>query len=72
LALQIEVPFNSRATIKIPLQVAEGCTVVEGRTAVWPKSASNEDPGVENVDSADGSVGIMVGSGNYEFKERCH
>jgi alpha-L-rhamnosidase len=71
LAIHVEVPFNSSATIRLPLGSPEGCTVIEGRTAVWPKRGSSPALGIEQVDAVDGIVRIEVGAGNYEFKEHC-
>jgi alpha-L-rhamnosidase len=71
LALHVEVPFNSSATVTLPQGLGASCSVTEGGAAIWPENEVSRASGVDKVDSANGLVHIAIGSGTYDFKERC-
>lgn len=72
LSLHVQVPFNSGATITLPLGSAAGCIVTEGGAAMWPKKGPIAALGVGSVELAGGNLSIVAGSGSYDFKERCN
>ena len=71
LSLHVQVPFNSSATIALPLGSVAGCTVTEGGAVMWPRKGPDTSSGVGTVELAGGNLNILVGSGSYHFKEHC-
>lgn len=67
-AIDVEVPWNTTATVRLPTDV-DAATIVERETTVWTGASESETlpDGITAVEAGDGEVVLTVESGNYSF-----
>lgn len=67
--LEVTIPWNSTATIRVPDHGAESVRLREGNRLVWNRGQSpgSLPDGIESVRREDDAVVLEVGSGGYSF-----
>ncbi len=67
-SLSVHVPANTRATIYIP-KLPQSFTITESGKLLWPAKSRPHNPDVLAVTEEPSSVRLLVGAGDYRFRE---
>lgn len=67
-SLSVHVPANTRATIHIP-KLSPKFRISESGKLLWPGESQPNDPGVFAVTETSSSIQLVVGAGDYRFRE---
>jgi len=69
LALQVSLPVNSQAHVRIPTMGLENIAIAEGGTCLWKQGSYIGDvEGISGGRLSDGYVTLEVESGTYDFR----
>lgn len=70
LALEVTVPWNSSATVRVPDLGADSVRLREGNRSIWNEGGApgSLPDGIESVHREDDAVVVEVGVGEYDFE----